>query len=281
MLPTFFMRLFEKIDYEIPDDLREFVLGVVHGKTETVVTYSLPMPPSGFPLLVYIYNDFPWFLIEGKELRPQVRLNLAGQLNISKITMEIDYVLGQIGLVLHPTAIYYLFHKKGDYLLNTWKSLHEALPPKASHLFPKLKQHSEPLNYIDNILSNLIALADHRIPTIEWLDRSVASIFQCNGNISLTELVGRSGISERHFRRKFKEVIGLTPKFYCKVIQLNSVFEIIQQDSSEKLHALALDLGYYDQAHFINDFNRLIGESPVNFLNGKYSDLKSYLGRKP
>lgn len=275
------MGLFEKLDFEIPIELREFVLGVVRGETDSAIHYSLPMPPTGFPLLVYVYKDFPKFHVEERIFIPSVRLNIAGQISKSGIKMEIDCTLGQIGLVLHPTATYYLFHKSGDYFLNMWKDLKEALPLNAKNLFDSIDENTKPLDCISIILENLKELAELRISAIDWLDRSLVEIFKRNGNILLTELVDSSNISERHYRRKFKEVIGLPPKFFCKVIQLNSVFEIMQQGSSEKLHALALDLGYYDQAHFINDFNRLIGETPVNFLNGKYANLKSYLGRKP
>jgi len=73
-----------------------------------------------------------------------------------------------------------------------------------------------------------------------------------------------SGVCERHFRRIFKKVIGVAPKYFCKVIQLNTVFDMLSTSATEKLHHLALDCGYYDQSHFINDFNRLIGESPEN-----------------
>jgi AraC-like DNA-binding protein len=29
--------------------------------------------------------------------------------------------------------------------------------------------------------------------------------------------------------------------------------------------ALAVDLGYFDQAHFINDFRRVVGRSPAEY----------------
>ena len=42
------------------------------------------------------------------------------------------------------------------------------------------------------------------------------------------------------------------------------------------MHLLALDCGYYDQSHFINDFNKLIGNTPENFLQGNQTYLKNY-----
>lgn len=274
------MTLFEKIDYEIPAILQPFVMAVVQGETSTVVQTSMSAPPTGFPLLIYVYNDYPKLNINGKSFVPTtVPLNLAGQIDISGIRMEVDGVFGQIGLVLHPLAPYYLFHTPGNQILNRWQGLLEALPNNSRKYFDSISSHISPLKNISRILAATQNLLEHRIQPIQWLDFSISEIFKHNGAISLAALIDETNMSERHFRRKFKEIVGIPPKYFCKVIQLNSVFEIIKSANSEKVHLLALDYGYYDQAHFINDFNKLIGESPVNFLNGEYVHLKSYLGR--
>lgn len=274
------MKLFEKVPYEIPEILRPFVMAVVQGETSAAIRTSLAAPPTGFPLLIYVYGDYPKLHIEGKSIVPTtVPLNVAGQIDVSGIRMEVDGVFGQIGLVLHPLAPYYLFQIPGNETLNGWKGLLEVLPKNSIKHFESISRDMEPLKIIAHILAALQHLLKRKINRIEWLDYSIKEIFKQNGAVSLTELVNKTNISERHFRRKFKEIVGTSPKYFCKVIQLNSVIEILKSGNFEKLHALALDNGYYDQAHFINDFNRLIGESPVNFLNGEFIHLKSYLGR--
>jgi len=279
-IPKTIMKLFETIDYEIPAELSEFVLAVAQVETALPVRASMPMLPTGFPLLIYIYADIPNLNIQGKSFAPtKVPLNLAGQIDILGIQMEVNGTFGQIGLVLHPLTPYYLFHMSGGSLLNCWKDLLEALPDKTRTYFESISKDMEPTTIISSVLEAMKHLVEHRIEPIAWLDQTLMEIFAHNGVISLVELVRKSKLGERHFRRKFKEIVGVTPKYYCKVIQLNSVFEIIKSGSSEKLHSLALDCGYYDQAHFINDFNKFIGESPGRFLNGEYVHLKSYLGR--
>jgi len=194
--------------------------------------------------------------------------------------MEVDGVFGQIGLVLHPLAPYYLFHIPGNEILNGWKGLLEALPGNSKKYFDNIAREMDPLTIIDFVLEALQHLLKHRVKPIGWLDETMWEIFKNNGTVSMNDLVDKTPLSNRHFRRKFKEIVGISPKYFCKVIQLNSVFQAIKSGEAEKLHALALDNGYYDQAHFINDFNKLIGESPVNFLNGEYTFLKDYLGGK-
>ena len=273
-------KLFRTLEYNIPEMLREFVMAVVQGETATTVKTSIQAPPTGFPLLIYVYGDYPKLNIQGKSgVASTVPLNLAGQIDITGIRMEVDGVFGQIGLVMHPLAPYYLFHMPGNEIKNSWKGLLEALPKDSRKLFAELSSTMTPEFIIDIILAALHELLPKRIEPILWLDHSISVIFQNNGAISLAELIGNTNLSERHFRRKFKEIVGISPKYFCKVIQLNSVFNIIKSGNQEKLRTLAFDYGYYDQAHFINDFNKLIGESPVNFLNGEFVHLKSYLGR--
>lgn len=274
------MKLFEQIDYVIPVELNGFILAVLQYETESPVHASMLNPPTGFPQLIYIYRDIPNLNIHGKSFAAtKVPLNLAGQIDISGILMEVNGIFGQIGLVLHPLTPYYLFHVPGGALLNCWKDLIEVLPHKTRKYFEPISKDMEPSTIISLVLEAMQHLIEHRIEPIVWLDQTLMEIFAHNGVVSLGDLVRKSTLSERHFRRKFKEIVGVTPKYYCKVIQFNSVFEIIKSGSSEKIHALALDCGYYDQAHFINDFNRFVGKSPSHFLNGEYVHLKSYLGR--
>lgn len=128
------------------------------------------------------------------------------------------------------------------------------------------------------MIAFLQKLSKNRLPAIAWLDASVVEINKQNGNISVQKLSENVGLSSGYFRKKFKQVIGVPPKYFCKVVQLNAIFEAINT-GTEKLHQIALDCGYYDQAHFINDFNRFIGQSPENFLKGKHGYVKSYLGK--
>lgn len=275
------MNLFEKIDYEIPAILRPFVMAVVQGETSSSVQTNMSTPPTGFPVLIYVYGDYPKLNIQGKSFFPTtVPLNVAGQIDVSGIRMEVDGVFGQIGLVLHPLAPYYLFHIPGNEILNGWKGLLEAVPENSKKYFEAISSDMEPLKIIALILKALEQLLNDRVDSIQWLDATMLEIFKNNGAVSMSDLVDKTPLSTRHFRRKFKEIVGTSPKYFCKVIQLNSVFQTIKSGNVEKLHALALDNGYYDQAHFINDFNKLIGESPVNFLKGKFTFLRHYLGRK-
>lgn len=86
------------------------------------------------------------------------------------------------------------------------------------------------------------------------------------GCISVDELSRLTGLSTRQLERKFRECIGITPKQLCRSLRFKKVFERLTRYPAEQWAHLALDCGYYDQSHMINDFKRFTGASPTAFF---------------
>ncbi len=268
------------VDYKIPERLKFLIKAIILGESENEVNTRVPIHPTSFPLLVYVYDDTPVFYIDGKKFIPESKLNIAGLLYDVTMESELKGKIGQLGFLLSPAAPYYLFHKKGEYFLNHWKPLEKIAPIDTSILkmnLLKCNTNHERIEVIFNLMDELVTQS---IPKIVWLEQAIDIIINKGGVISQKELSNQLQISERHFRRKFKEVVGVPPKYFCKVVQLNSLFDLINRNENEKLIGYALDCGYYDQAHFINDFKKLIGSCPEDFLNGRYAYVKTYLGKR-
>lgn len=70
-------------------------------------------------------------------------------------------------------------------------------------------------------------------------------------------------------------LIGITPKKYLKTIRLQYSLYLRSRDKMLNVTNLALESGYYDQAHFINEFKALTGFTPKQYFdnNAVYSDF--------
>lgn len=79
---------------------------------------------------------------------------------------------------------------------------------------------------------------------------------------SVTEQIG---LSPTRFIHLFKQEIGITPKVYCRVLRFQEVLRHIVTASTPNWAGLALECGYFDQAHLINDFQALAGISPTQY----------------
>ncbi len=82
---------------------------------------------------------------------------------------------------------------------------------------------------------------------------------------TVDDLVERSGIGKRTLQRIFREYVGASPKWVVCRYRLHEVVEKLNSRQKLDWAQLALDLGYFDQAHLINDFKALVGCTPVQF----------------
>lgn len=88
---------------------------------------------------------------------------------------------------------------------------------------------------------------------------------------SVAAVVERTGFSQRHFIATFRDEVGLTPKVFARVTRFRRVIDSLQGSREIDWSALALECGYFDQAHFIHDFRDFAGISPSAYLRHRTS----------
>jgi AraC-like DNA-binding protein len=79
-------------------------------------------------------------------------------------------------------------------------------------------------------------------------------------------VLDKIGLSHRRFAQLFHDQTGLTPKAFCRVRRFQRVLRSICTARDVEWTRVALDCGYYDQAHFIHDFQSFSGFTPTNYL---------------
>jgi AraC-like DNA-binding protein len=83
---------------------------------------------------------------------------------------------------------------------------------------------------------------------------------------TVSEVVDRVGLSSRRFIELFREQVGLAPKAFCRVRRFQRVVQALHGRKETDGAQLALECGYYDQAHFIHDFQCFSGLTPSAYL---------------
>ncbi len=92
-----------------------------------------------------------------------------------------------------------------------------------------------------------------------------AYIVQRSGQVRVEDLAFDAAMSARQLRRVFLEQMGLTPKHFCRVIRFRHSLPRLRSTPRGDWTQVALDCGYYDQAHFINEFREFSGYTPGEF----------------
>lgn len=84
---------------------------------------------------------------------------------------------------------------------------------------------------------------------------------------SVDDLSRVSAIAKRTLQRIFREYVGQTPKWVIRRYRLHEVIERFQAGDAIDWTRLALDMGYFDQAHLINDFRAMVGLTPTQYAS--------------
>lgn len=128
----------------------------------------------------------------------------------------------------------------------------------AEHFFKqRLAQSKEPKNFL--MLENL-----------------VKQLFAFDPALNLKELAREYRISMRHMQKLFQRHIGLSPVQVRNILRFQSTFGRLQK-GEDSLTSIAYDCGYYDQAHFINEFKAYAGKTPSDYLNSNSPLLSPFL----
>ncbi len=90
-------------------------------------------------------------------------------------------------------------------------------------------------------------------------------LIRFSGDISIEQIAIETGYTERYIEKCFQQEVGLTPKQFSKIIRFQSAVSSLNNPSGRTLTEIAIDAGYFDQAHFVRDFKGYAGLTPKKY----------------
>lgn len=92
---------------------------------------------------------------------------------------------------------------------------------------------------------------------------AVKLLYQSQGTLRIKELNEKLGVSQSAFEKRFRRLVGTTPKKFASIIRFNTVLDNL--GSGKSLTEICYENNFFDQAHFIKDFKQYTGATPENF----------------
>ncbi len=114
----------------------------------------------------------------------------------------------------------------------------------------------------EEFLSSLRAPHDENVSVVKAIVEQIAADRNINKVDDLAALVL---IPKRALQRLFARYVGVSPKWVIQRYRLLEAIENIKQGETMDWAKLAIDLGYFDQAHFITCFKRFVGQTPDDY----------------
>lgn len=96
-------------------------------------------------------------------------------------------------------------------------------------------------------------------------DGVIVAARQLTRGVRVRDVAERIGLSSRRLNDLFEIQTGLAPKAFQRVRRFQRALLKLHKGWEEEWTSLALDCGYYDQAHFIHDFREFSGMTPGEY----------------
>jgi AraC-like DNA-binding protein len=91
---------------------------------------------------------------------------------------------------------------------------------------------------------------------------AVQLILKAQGRQRIDDVARALGWSRRRIERAFAQDLGIRPKLFARIVRLNAVLATLDEPERGSAVDLALETGYFDQAHLLRDFRVLAGRAP-------------------
>ncbi len=99
--------------------------------------------------------------------------------------------------------------------------------------------------------------------------RHLIKLIETDPSFSLQELANMLKVSTREVQRIFKQFVGVAPNTFLRVNKINQLKNKIANNEFSTLTQLAIDSGYFDQAHFIREFKLFMQTTPKQYQKRK------------
>jgi AraC-like DNA-binding protein len=182
------------------------------------------------------------------------------------------------GIRFHTSGAYRAFRCPLADLTDRIFELDVVFGPLARALEDELyeaRSTRERARVIETKLATHLKLENDREPVVEAVKRHIT---ERHGVVGVRETAKDFGVSQRQLERHFREMVGVSPKAYSRIIRLQSFILAYHRDTARNLLDLALRFGYYDQSHFIRDFTAFAGRSPTAFLRAENKMADAFIG---
>jgi AraC-like DNA-binding protein len=130
----------------------------------------------------------------------------------------------------------------------------------------RLKASNTDTKKIALVEAFLISKLNSTLPDL-LVASAISMIYKSKGNIRIKELLGKLHISQSVLEKRFRQVVGASPKKFASIVRFKNTIQTY--DPNKSLTDLGYEAGFYDQAHFIKEFKHFTGDSPEIFFGKK------------
>ena len=213
--------------------------------------------PRGHVILIVSFGEH--WLINGERLT-----SFAAGLHDRQVTTEHAGRSFGIHVDIAPPAAHVLFRVPMHLLAKRAVPIEDVLDePSLGDRLHEAGNWPNRFRLLDEILGKRLAAVRSPSTEVVWAWRSLR---ETGGQVPIHALTEELGWSRKRIVARFREEVGLPPKAVARLLRFDRARALAEQTERPDWAEIAVECGYYDQSHLINDFVAVTGRTPVTFF---------------
>jgi len=230
----------------------------------TKIPYK-PYPPRPEHCLSFYPRDTETveYINNGTKIKNLKTVLIGQQSEVTNRFVGKDFLVFQV--VFSPGGLYRLTGIPSQQLNNGYFD--------AETIFKKdIKEVNDKLNDATNFNEMVVSVESFLWKQInrgvkEWhrLDQVSNLILKTDKMLNIEWLAKESCLSLRQYERKFIERMGVSPKYFSKVVRFENAFRMKNREPHLDWLSIAIRCGYYDYQHLTKDYKTFTNQTPTDF----------------
>lgn len=264
--------LFEQIHPEQP--LGDYINSIVYYKDYTADHLMDKFLPDGTTNLVIELADQPQYIFDNHSLEKVQKCTDAwfSGMHTEYLTISAGKQSEMMVISFKALGAHLFIAKNMDDYINKVVPALDVFGNGIIEIRKKIQKAESPKEKFDLIQTYLLSVFQPADFSTEVIHQTLNKLNEEKQALNLKDLAEKSGYSQKQFIHLFKKYVGITPKNYHKISRFNEILAQIHQKEKVSWAEVAVLCGYFDQAHFIKDFQKFSGLNPKKYISdqGEY-----------
>lgn len=170
-----------------------------------------------------------------------------------------------IQVVFKPGGLYRLTNIPLNYLTNQYIDAQTVFSNEIKFVNEKIDECKSYLQMIAVVETFLLNEIKRNSCEMHPLDIATTNFFNTDVIPNVDTLAKMAFQSTRNFERHFKQRMGISPKYFLKVMRFENAFRMKNKTPQLDWLTIAFNCGYYDYQHLVRDYKDLTGLTPNQF----------------
>ena len=259
-------------NHPVIDSLSRHVGNIFHFKDFIPNHEFERVVPSGSFFIILELDGFTRYLLDNETLNPYAKFSKAWISGLHKnfITISTHKHSEMMIIQFNPGGIFPFLHIPAEELNDKVVPTEDIFNGEILKLRDKVKQKNSTSEMFSLIEDWLLQRFKPELDT----PKSIFEVLRIMENepleINYKHILKLFPYSQKHLINLFKKYVGLTPKYYQRILRFNEILHKIQKEEKISWTQIAYSCNYTDQSHFIKDFKHFSGFNPTEYIESDY-----------